>query len=304
MKFDADLLADGLAAIIREQVTKATEPLRAKIAELEARPAYDPAAAAARLVEVDDALKQLDTRVALLPLPIDERLHALDTRSAELLAKVADLDRAREPQPPPDHAEEFAAMRAALFGDLAEHMTALLSAKVAALPPPAKGDRGDNGTSVTVEDVQPLVDAQFATWSRDFERTARDYLQKQFDAVPKPRDGIDGLGFDDFTVDYDGERALVFRLKRGEQVREFPFTLPIPLYREIYKRGQTYALGDCVTWGGAMWIAQAETDAQPAEEGEKWKLCVRRGRDGDRGRGGENGKDGKHGRDGVDRVFR
>lgn len=94
--------------------------------------------------------------------------------------------------------------------------------------------------------------------------------------------GIDGMGFDDLGVDYDGERTFTLTFTKGERVEKFPITLPVPIYRGIYKPGAQYARGDMVTFGGSTHVAENDTTARP-ESGKDWKLCVKRGRDGQDG---------------------
>lgn len=100
--------------------------------------------------------------------------------------------------------------------------------------------------------------------------------------------GKDGLGFDDLSVEHDGERGFTLRFVRGEQVREFPFTIPAVLDRGVW-REKTWAKGDGVTWGGSFWIAQKDTATKPDTPNSDWRLAVKRGRD---GKAGENGKAG------------
>jgi integrin beta 3 len=105
-------------------------------------------------------------------------------------------------------------------------------------------------------------------------------------------DGIDGLGFDDLVMEYDGEREIVFRMMRGEQIKEFKFMLPIPMDRGIWKFGKQYQRGDVVSFGSSFWIAQCDTTAKP-EINSDWRLGVKRGRDGKDGKQGERGLPGK-----------
>lgn len=112
-------------------------------------------------------------------------------------------------------------------------------------------------------------------------------------------DGADGLGFDDLTVDYDGERCVTLRFAQGERVKEFPLTLPIPLDRGQHKSGADYIRGDAVTHGGSLWIAQNSTGDKPGTS-DAWRLAVKCGRDGKSGKDGERGATGKDGRAGRD----
>lgn len=94
------------------------------------------------------------------------------------------------------------------------------------------------------------------------------------------KDGLDGLGFEDMDerLEDDG-RTIVRTYRRGEQIKEFRFSVPTVLDRGVFKDGQTYQAGDGVTWAGSFWIAQEETSEKP-EGGKGWRLAVKRGRDG------------------------
>lgn len=97
--------------------------------------------------------------------------------------------------------------------------------------------------------------------------------------IPRPKDGADGLGFDDLRVEHDGERGFKLLFEKGDRVKEFAFTLPVILDRGVYVAGRGYAQGDGVSFGGSYWIAQKATAAKPGES-DDWRLAVKRGRDG------------------------
>ena len=96
-------------------------------------------------------------------------------------------------------------------------------------------------------------------------------------------DGRDGLGFDDLTVEYDGERSFSFKFVQGDRVKSFgPFIVPALIYRGVFKAGETYQRGDTVTWAGSLWHASDVTTAKPgdaAPESRAWQLCVKKGAD-------------------------
>jgi hypothetical protein len=99
--------------------------------------------------------------------------------------------------------------------------------------------------------------------------------------------GKDGLGFDDLSVDYDGNRTFTLKFARGEQVKEFAFDLPIVLDKGVYREENVYVKGDGVTSGGSYWIAQREKNiTKPGLPDSGWRLAVKKGRD---GRDNQNG---------------
>lgn len=95
---------------------------------------------------------------------------------------------------------------------------------------------------------------------------------------PGPR-GNDGMGFDDMKFLHDGERGFSFEFVRGKEKKEYSFSIPAMIYREVYRDGDKYVKGDAVTWGGSLWVAKTETSAKPGENSD-WTLCAKRGRDG------------------------
>lgn len=105
--------------------------------------------------------------------------------------------------------------------------------------------------------------------------------------------GRDGVGFDDLSVEYDGERSFLLKFKRGEIEKVFRIDIPVMLYRGVFKAGDEYAAGDAVTWGGSLWIATEKTSDKPGDGDTPWRLAVKRGRDGKDGEKGEKGEPGK-----------
>lgn len=138
----------------------------------------------------------------------------------------------------------------------------------------------EDGKSVTLEDVQPMIESAVAKALLDFERRAQDVLIKAISSIPKPKDGNDGLGFDDMTLEPQGDRGFELKFSRGEQVKSFPFTLPVVLDRGVFKEGSVYEKGDGVTWGGSFFIAQKDNAEGKPGESDAWRLAVKRGRDG------------------------
>jgi hypothetical protein len=174
------------------------------------------------------------------------------------------------------------------------------------------GKDGEHGKSLTVADVEPLVESMHARWALDFERRAQGVLERAVDRLPKPengkdgehgKDGADGLGFDDLTVEHDGERGFTIKFMRGDQVKAFAFSVPAVLDRGYWKDGVTVAKGDGMTHAGSYWIAQKDTSTKPDTGNPDWRLAVKKGRDGkdgdrgDKGEPGEKGLPGLNGRD-------
>ena len=153
-----------------------------------------------------------------------------------------------------------------------------------------KGDPGADGRSVTIEDVQPVLDSAIARAVLDLERRNADMVQRAVDLIPRPRDGIDGKdgrdAFDlaDIVIEHDGERTLTVGFRRGTEEVVKTFHIPAQIDRGVYNIGNAYEKGDGVTYGGDYWIAvrSAAAGEKPGES-DAWRLAVRKGRDGRRG---------------------
>ena len=92
--------------------------------------------------------------------------------------------------------------------------------------------------------------------------------------------GADGLGFDDYTVDYDGARSMTHKWARGEKREERVVVLPIPLYQGVYVAGRVYNNGDEVTSDGSIFHCNADdTTTRPGDGSRGWTLKLKRGRD-------------------------
>jgi integrin beta 3 len=111
------------------------------------------------------------------------------------------------------------------------------------------------------------------------------------------KDGQDGIGFDDLTVEHDGERGFSLKFVRGDVVKAFDFSIPLPLYRGVFDEAKTYEQGDMVTWSGSIWHANEKPSGKP-EVSKSWQLAVKHGREGKKGIDGTNGKDGPRGEPG------
>lgn len=117
------------------------------------------------------------------------------------------------------------------------------------------------------------------------------------------KDGAPGPAGQDGTLDHleltqsDDFRTVTATYENGERMKTWVFTFPVVIDRGVFQRGTTYGKGDAVSWGGSLWIAQADTDATPDEGHSPWRLAAKRGREGRQGPPGPAGPTGKDGRD-------
>lgn len=209
--------------------------------------------------------EQLGAEIAML---LDE---GIAKATAPLLERIAQLEARQMPE--------------AIKGDDGESVdmaavTAQVAEYLATIPKP------EDGKSVTVADLEPVLRGMSDSWALDFERRAQGVLERAAGRIPKPKDGEDGqdgqdgLGFDDMTVEHNGRRSFTLKFQQGDRVKSFEFTLPLVLDAGFYQEGKAYEAGDGVTFGGSYWIAKADTTDKPAVGSESWRLAVKKGRDG------------------------
>jgi hypothetical protein len=289
---------DTLAAVIASTIKDATDPLLAKIADLEQRmaavkvergesgPAGEPGPAGKDAEPVDLA-EVAKMAAALMPVPKDGQDGA-PGKDAELT---------------PEHLQEMA------------------KAVVALMPAPrdgqdgAKGEAGEPGKDATI-DLQAVATAAAALVP--IPRDGRDGLTGQ----PGPpgrdgakgadglngKDGKDGMTFTGFEAIYEPESSeLIHRYTCGDEVKEYRWYLGVPRYKGIYEHGKTYEAGESVTYSGSLWITGQTTQSKPGgsdAESRAWRLAVKKGTDGkgEKGEKGEPGPQGPRGEKGENRY--
>jgi hypothetical protein len=294
-----EVMRERLAEVRGEYEGKLAD-LTEKVAALEARPA--------------DLPKQFDT--------LGESAAEHDKELLELRERIRGLERRLTERPPPDLApleaklaeleqrptneEVLTLAQGALTSTRASLLEVLqrsLIDQFKALPVPQKGDKGDDGKGVTIEDFRALFDASYARFELETERRIMDLVQRTLDRIPLPKDGRDGFGFDDLDVVQTGERTLEVRFTQGERSKVYAFKFPWLLDRGVWQKEAAYEQGDVVSWGGSSWIAQRADPGKP-NEGDGWRLAVKRGRDGKDGTQGLKGDPGPAGKNGRDLTGR
>lgn len=216
---------------------------------------------------------RVDTAVKSIPRPVDGHTPTMAELS-ELIERA--LQPALAARPVPKDGVGLAGMLIDRNGNLVATLSSGETRELGTVV-------GKDAIPVDMTAVSALVSSTLATW-------------------PRPADGRDGLGFDDFDVLYDGERKLSFRMARGSETKSWDFEIPVWLDRGVWRDGGVYNRGDVATYGGSLWIAQRQTKAKPGEAGVDtgWRLAVKAGRpgkDGSPGAPGEPGKAGTPGRD-------
>lgn len=175
---------------------------------------------------------------------------------------------------------------------------------VAALPPPPRGEKGERGEPGPEgkpgrdgrdgrdgdkgEKGDPGLDGKDG---RDGMRGEQGPEGKQGPKGDRGEDGRHGLNadpFSDFDVELDADdpQIVTFTFRSETESTSRSLRLPIMVDTGIYRRGVAYRRGQCVTFGGQIFVAQRDTQDEPLKS-QDWRLAVKRGRDGkDAGEGG------------------
>lgn len=132
-------------------------------------------------------------------------------------------------------------------------------------------------TNGEAKELGPVVGKDGSDVDPEFIKTL---VQEKVDALPKPKDGVDGVNFDDMDIVLDWDsKELVISASHGENAKQWKFFVPFLIDKGVYKEGTDYLQGDGTTFAGCFWIAQKETNQKPGT-GDDWRMSVKKGRDG------------------------
>ncbi len=138
-----------------------------------------------------------------------------------------------------------------------------VKAAMAEFRPPEKGDPGKDAEPLDMEEVRRHLTGE---------------VQRELAGWERPKNGEDGLGFDDMTMDLEDDgRTLVFRVTRDGREKRFEIICPWQIYRDVYEAGRSYTRGDVVTYAGSQFTAKRDTTNKPGTD--DWVLSVKRGKD-------------------------
>ena len=135
----------------------------------------------------------------------------------------------------------------------------------------AKGDPGEDGVGMAGGMIDVNGELILTTTKGDTLRLGK--------VVGK--DGADGIGFDDLSFDYDGEREFSIKASKDGRVKEAKFTVPTVIDRGYWREGVKAKSGDGWTEGGHWWICKADTDSRPGHDNPAWRMGARAGKDRD-----------------------
>lgn len=246
--FDGKAFGEEVAAMVREHVARALEPLVARNAALEAR------------------LVELEARPVPAPLSksIEAGLEDLKAHLPNVIKRVADL----EARPAPERGEPGAPGKDGEPGQKGDPGA-----------DGAPGLRGKDGVGIA-ETIVDRAGALVLTMTDGTVKTVGAIVGKDGAPGQDGKDGRDGFSLEDLSVEFDGERTALLKFSRGDVVKTAELRFPVVIDRGVYVP-KTYERGDGVTYGGSYWIAQRDTAAEDKPGlSDAFRLSIKKGRDG------------------------
>ncbi len=152
---------------------------------------------------------------------------------------------------------------------------------VSALPIPKDGDAGKDGKDALQIEIMPSIDDE-KSYPRGSYAIYQGGLWRSFQKTTGMNGWeclVDGMSSIDICQSNERQFTISAQLASGART-EKSFSIPVMIYRDIFKDGEKYYPGDCVTWAGSVWYCHDETGDKPGEPSSKgWRLAVKRGRD-------------------------
>lgn len=157
---------------------------------------------------------------------------------------------------------------------------AIARAAAALVPVPAVREP-EHGRDALDLELLPTIDEE-KQYPRGTYATHRGGLWKSYERTHGMRGWeciVDGV--DTVAIQQDGTRefSVALRKSSGAEVVE-KFRIPVPVYKGVFREGDTYEENDNVTWAGSQWACSQTTSEKPGEGSKSWTLAVKRGRDG------------------------
>ncbi|HID9373688.1 TPA: phage gp6-like head-tail connector protein, partial [Enterobacter cloacae] len=162
--------------------------------------------------------------------------------------------------------------------DVPQLVADAVKAAVDEMPDPITPSDGRDALQIELE---PCID-ETKSYPRGTYATHKGGLWRSYQKTDGMRgwecivDGISGI-----NIKQDEERIFTISLEKASGlVEEKAFSIPVTIYRDVFKAGKEYEPGDTVTWAGSLWHCNETTTDKPGEPGTKgWTLAVKKGRD-------------------------
>lgn len=159
----------------------------------------------------------------------------------------------------------------------------LVKTAAAALPAPEPGRPGEDGRDALQLEILPEIDPE-KSCPRGTYAIHDGGLWRAYEKTHDMRGWeclVEGIKNIDVALSEDQrEISVMVQQSSGRGVTK-TFSVPVTIYRGVFKSGIEYRPGDTVTWAGSVWHCHSVTSDKPGEPGcQGWTLAVKRGRDG------------------------
>lgn len=274
--------AEFLAPVIAAAVAKAVAPLNLELADLRKCLADRPMPVEPEPVDVD-AIAQAAAALVVLPEVKDGK--DADPVDMEALAKAA----AEFVQLPTIDIALLAAEAAKLV-DVPEPLPGkdadpvdlqALARSAAELIEIPQVRQAQDGRDALHLEILPAID-EAKTYARNTYAKHDGGLWRSFEQTSGMRGWeciVEGLKAVAVTQEGDREFSVVMSKSSGAEVVQ-KFTMPIQIYKGVYREEQAYDAHDNVTWAGSQWTSTKAENTDKPGSSDAWTLVVKAGRNG------------------------
>lgn len=164
----------------------------------------------------------------------------------------------------------------------------------------ARGDKGEKGIDgrngvdglairpeISIDSTRTYREGIWASYKGGLVRAMRDTDPLADGSLEQAGWEVMVDGIAEIEVAQNGVRKFAMRVVRTSgELAEQDFSMPVMIYRDVYRQGEDYDKGDVTTWAGSTWHAEVDhPKSAPGTAGStEWKLIVKRGRDGKDGK--------------------
>ena len=156
-----------------------------------------------------------------------------------------------------------------------------LARSAAALVPVPKALPAEHGRDALDLEILPGID-ETKQYPRGTYAAHRGGLWKSYERTHGMRgwecivDGIDGV-----TVTQDSVREFSVTLSKSSGASAVQkFSLPVQVYKGVYREGEPYEANDTATWAGSVWVCNKDATTDKPGTSDDWTLAVKAGRAG------------------------
>lgn len=156
-----------------------------------------------------------------------------------------------------------------------------LARSAAALVPVPQAAPAEHGRDALDLEILPDID-ESKQYPRGTYAAHRGGLWKSYERTHGMRgwecivDGIDGV-----TVTQDSVREFSVTLSKSSGTSAVQkFSLPVQVYKGVYREGEPYEANDTATWAGSVWVCNKNATTDKPGTSDDWSLAVKAGRAG------------------------